>query len=302
MQSLENIRKKLLELSTRNRLISFKHSKTNCLRIVNVSPDTLAKQLIAEKELRFHPVPEPSQDELIQKGYLKKDSSGRLISLKKEPEADEWAKIIWGNLTYQVPQTIEEMVPIEKPELSIQTLLYPYELETRLRGLWQKSKSSIEETGANILYMAFGFLEWFDPADKNKKMKRLAPLFLIPVQLKKGRLNKSTSTYDYTIKYTEEEIIQNISLLEKLRVDFNLSLPDLDENLLPEQYLHEVHQEIIQKNQPEWKLHRYVTLSLFNFSKLLMYLDLSPDRWPSDYKITDHEIVSLFIEGSTESQ
>jgi len=302
MQSLENIRKKLLELSTRNRLISFKHSKTNCLRIVNVSPDTLAKQLIAEKELRFHPVPEPSQDELIQKGYLKKDSSGRLISLKKEPEADEWAKIIWGNLTYQVPQTIEEMVPIEKPELSIQTLLYPYELETRLRGLWQKSKSSIEETGANILYMAFGFLEWFDPADKNKKMKRLAPLFLIPVQLKKGRLNKSTSTYDYTIKYTEEEIIQNISLLEKLRVDFNLSLPDLDENLLPEQYLHEVHQEIIQKNQPEWKLHRYVTLSLFNFSKLLMYLDLSPDRWPSDYKITDHEIVSLFIKGSTEIQ
>jgi superfamily I DNA and/or RNA helicase/very-short-patch-repair endonuclease len=265
-------------------------------------PDTLAKYLIAEKELRFHPVPEPSQDELIQKGYFKKDRSGAFISVKKEPGADEWAGNIWGKMPYQIPQTKEEMVSIDKPELSIQTLLYPYELETRLRYLLQKSKSSIEETGANILYMAFGFLEWFDPADKHKKMKRLAPLFLIPVQLKKGRLNKSTSTYDYTIKYTEEEIIQNISLLEKLRVDFNLSLPDLAENLLPEQYLQAVQQKIIQKNQPEWKLHRYVTLSLFNFSKLLMYLDLSPDRWPSDYKITDHEIVSLFIEGSTESQ
>jgi len=85
MQSLENIRKKLLELSARNRLLSFKHSKTNCLRIINVLPDTLAKHLIAEKELRFHPVPEPSQDELIQKGYFKKDRSGAFISVKKEP-------------------------------------------------------------------------------------------------------------------------------------------------------------------------------------------------------------------------
>jgi hypothetical protein len=173
---------------------------------------------------------------------------------------------------------------------------YPYELETRLRYLWQKSKSAIEETGTNILYMAFGFLEWFDTSNKSKT--RLAPLYLIPVQLEKGRLNKSTSTYDYTLKYTEEDIIQNLSLREKLRVDFNLSLPDLDENVLPEKYLRNVQHHIIQKNQPEWKLRRYVTLSLFNFSKLMMYLDLSPEQWPSDQKITDHDVVSLFLEGS----
>ncbi|ETR70192.1 MAG: hypothetical protein OMM_03417 [Candidatus Magnetoglobus multicellularis str. Araruama] len=192
IQSLDKIRKKLLELSTRNRLINFRHTKSNCLRIVNELPDKLAKQFIAEKELRFHPIPEPSQMELIKKGYLQKNSSGKLISIKNEPSADEWAEIIFGKMPFQIPVSKDQIVAIDKPELSIQTILYPYELETRLRYLWQKSKSAIEETGINILYMAFGFLEWFDTSDKSKT--RLAPLYLIPVQLEKGRLNKSTST------------------------------------------------------------------------------------------------------------
>jgi len=299
-QSLENIRKKLLELSARNRLINFRHTKTGCLRIINELPDSLAKKLISEKELRFYPVPEPSQNELIQNKYLKMDeATDEIIALKKEPAADEWANIIWGKMPYHLPLTEEQMISMDRPERSILTLLYPNELETRLRYLWQKSKSAIEETGANILYMAFGFLEWFDAVDKTRK--RLAPLFLIPVHLTKGRLNKATSTYDYTVKYTEEDIIQNLSLREKLRVDFNLNLPDLDENTLPETYFDDVLNLIIQKNQPEWKLHRYITLSLFNFSKLLMYLDLSPHRWPLDYQIAEHDTVSLFLAGTANS-
>ena len=45
---------------------------------------------------------------------------------------------------------------------AIQTLLYPYELETRLKNLLQTAESAIQEMGANILYLIFSFLEWFD--------------------------------------------------------------------------------------------------------------------------------------------
>jgi very-short-patch-repair endonuclease len=38
-------------------------------------------------------------------------------------------------------------------------------------------------------------------------------------------------------------------------------------------------------------------LTLLNFSKLLMYLDLDPARWPEDANIVDHPVVSRFLSG-----
>ena len=68
----------------------------------------------------------------------------------------------------------------------------------------------------------------------------VAPLFLLPVRLKKGQLNREIRTYEYTPNYSGEDIIPNLSLREKLRVDFALALPDLDENTRPEAYFEAV--------------------------------------------------------------
>jgi len=309
--TLEKIRKRLIDLSVRNRLINFRHTKTGCLRIVNELTDQVAANLMNDFEIRFNHVPEPTRKDLINHGYLKYNKiTKQYEKLKNEPGAEEWSKIIWGDLTYDAPGDSYSIKQINRSNNSVQTLLFSNELETRLRYLWQKAKTSIEETGANILYLAIGFLEWIDSIDNEKKY--LAPLFLIPVRLQKLRLNKSTGTYDYTIEYTGEEIIPNLSLKEKLKSDFNLNLPDLDDknvnsddtisisdNIInPEEYFERV-LKLIKRNKPKWKLHRYITLSLFNFSKLLMYLDLSPDRWPDKNKITNHEIMSIFIDGKS---
>ena len=45
------------------------------------------------------------------------------------------------------------------------------------------------------------------------------------------------------------------SLREKLRVDFSLDLPSLDENTEPESYFSEV-REMISEKQPRWRLRR----------------------------------------------
>jgi very-short-patch-repair endonuclease/DNA polymerase III delta prime subunit len=296
-RALENLRLRLLDLTARNSLINFRHSKKASLRIIDEMPDQLVDTLLSDKEMRFTPVPEPTEWQLIDAGYIEvDDQSGEVTVLKKDPSAEEWAKYLGLETSYEVPEPSKEGVAEAKhSDNAIQTLLFPYEMENRLKGLLQTAESAIQEMGANILYLACGFLEWYESASSDKP--RFAPLFLVPVKLNKGRLNPKTRTYEYGLSYTGEDIIPNLSLREKLRIDFAMALPELDEETRPEAYLELMHQLLENNNQPRWKIRRYISLSVLNFSKLLMYLDLDPARWPEDVSIVDHPVVSRFLSG-----
>lgn len=297
--ALDNLRTRLLDLTSRNRLINFHNPKGSSLRVVDELPDTLSDMLISEKELRFIAVPEPTERELIKAGYLIRDSeTGVLSKAIESPSAEKWAKYLGISTSYDVPKQSEGAAHSKHYSLDIQTLLYPHELEARLKKLASAAQSAVQETGANILYIAFGFLEWFE--NNEDKNARLAPLYLLPVQINKGRFNSTNSTYEYTMCTTGEGIIPNLSLREKLRADFSLALPDLDEELLPEDYL-ELIESTILKSKPEWRIRRFISLGLFNFSKLLMYLDLDPKSWPEN-SLLEHKVVNGFLNGSSEEE
>ena len=292
--ALKNLRMRLLDLTARNSLINFRHSKGKSLRLINEFPNQLVEVLLSEKEVRFLPIPEPKEKELIAEGFLKFDKvSKQTVRLRKNPTAKEWAKHLGFSTDFDVPELYSNDDLNKYSYKTIQTLLYPFELEARLKTLLQNAETAIQEMGANILYMVFGFLEWYD---NNTDNSRLAPLFLVPVRLHKGRLNPKTKTYEYTLSYSGEDIIPNLSLREKLRIDFGMALPDLDENTEPEDYFKEV-LDLIKDNQPHWRICRYISLALLNFSKLLMYLDLDPARWPKDANIIEHSVVSRFLLG-----
>ncbi|MES9874191.1 MAG: DUF4011 domain-containing anti-phage protein Hhe [Candidatus Sedimenticola sp. 6PFRAG7] len=294
-KALENLRMRLLDLTARNRLINFRHTKSASLRIIDELPNQLVETLLAETEMRFAAIPEPAEDELIEAGYLQFDEEKQeLVRLRNDPAAEEWARQLGFATAYEVPDSSSDDDSDKHTDTAIQTLLYPYVLEARLKNLLQASESAIQEMGANILYLAFGFLEWYDSSSSDKS--RTAPLFLVPVRLNKGRLNPETRTYEYTLSYSGEDIIPNLSLREKLRADFAMALPDLDENTVPEDYFREV-QELLNDTQSRWRVRRYISLALLNFSKLLMYLDLDPARWPEDSNIVDHPVVSRFLSG-----
>ncbi|MFQ5597648.1 MAG: DUF4011 domain-containing protein [Nitrospiria bacterium] len=204
-KALENLRMRLLDLTARNRLINFRYTKRGGLHIIDELPDQLVETLLAETEMRFLPVPEPSRDELVQAGYIKiDDETGLEIRLRKDPSAEEWAKHLGLSTDYEMPNPSENVDDHKHRDTAIQTLFYPYELEARLKKLFQTAESAIQEMGANILYLAFGFLEWFDTGHDNA---RIAPLFLLPVRLHKGRLNQRTKTHKYTLSYSGEDII-----------------------------------------------------------------------------------------------
>ncbi len=295
--ALEKLRARLLDLTARNRLLNFRHTKTASLRIIDELPDQLWETLLGEREMRFQPVPEPTREQLLEAGYLVIDEeTGQERRVRKDPSAEEWARLRGLETGWEMPVPEAGGEPSGKHgDSAIQTLLFPYELETRLRGLRQKAETAIEESGANILYLALGFLEWTEHGDEERK--RLAPLSMLPVRLQRGRLNTATGTYEYTLSYTGEDILTNISLREKLRIDFGLALPDLDEETAPEAYLAAV-EALVRENRPAWRVRRYVTLGLLNFSKQLMYLDLDPGRWPEGQALTAHPVVSLFLSGA----
>lgn len=297
-QPLERLRARLLDLTARNRLLNFSHKGRGNIRFIDELPDQLHEMLLSEAELRFLAVPEPTHDELVAEGYIQVDQPRRQeIRLKPDPSAEEWAKVKGFHTSFELP-SIEDLgaAPREHADKAIQTLFYPYEMEARLREIRGKAETAIEETGANILYVAFGFLRWFESLDSERPHD--APLLLVPVRLTKGVLNRTTGTYEYRISYTGEDILPNLSLREKLRVDFELHLPELNDGKTPEEFFSAVKQLIAnpQNPQPRWTVCRHATLALFNFSKLLMYLDLNPDRWPIDAKITAHPIVRRFLE------
>ncbi len=289
--ALESLRQRLLDLTGRNRLLHFRHTKKGSLRIIDELPDQLTETLLAGTAMRFQAVPEPTKKKLVEARYFEIDeSTGEEKRLRDDPSAKEWAEQLNFQTSYEVPTAMTDNRHSDK---AIQTLFYPYELEARLKNIRQTAESAIQEMGTNILYLAFGFLEWFEH-DNGEPC--IAPLFLIPVRLERGRLNQDTRTYEYKIAYSEEDIMPNLSLKEKLRVDFAMALPELNENTSPEKYFEEV-LDLIQKNKPSWKLRRHITLALLNFSKLLMYLDLDPSRWPKYANILDHPIVMQLLSG-----
>ncbi len=298
ISALSNLRKRLLDLTSRNRLINFRHPRGSSLRVIDESPDQLVETLLSEAEMHFRPVPEPVQHELLEAGYIMVDEeSGNEVRLKKGPSAEDWARWTGLDTSYEVPEPLGGEPKSKHRDKAIQTMLFPHELEARLRSLRQKAESAIDETGANILYLALGFLEWFE--NDNSDNGRIAPLFLVPCRLRKGGLNQTTRTYNYILQYSGEDIISNLSLAEKLRVDFALALPELDEDTRPERYFKEV-LDLIRENRPGWRVRRYITLALLNFSQLLMYLDLAPSRWPQGSQITDHLVVKRLLAGQND--
>ena len=297
LNALDNLRNRLLDLTFRNKLISFKHNKS-CLRIIDELPDQLVETLLSGSKMKFIPISEPKRRELVEEGYIDIDPvTKKDIISKKQPTAKEWAKVKGFNTSYRVPSDYSD--DDEKhSDKNIQTVMYPFEMEATLKKVHQLAKTSINETGSNILYLSFGFLEW---KDDTQDRSAVAPLFLLPVTIDKGHLNNEKKVYEYTISHSGDEVVENLSLKEKLKNDFGLALPELKEGDKPETYFEKI-EELITDNQPEWKLERFITLGLLNFNRLLMYLDLDPENWPKGHGILDHPITSQLLGGSSNSE
>src|SRR3990172_3765623 len=181
---------------------------------------------------------------------------------------------------------------------SLRALYYPENLERYCRKLHREMKSALEETGAHMLFLVFGFLEFPEKGPADRTMT--APLISVPVTIEKGDIDRETRHYRYHISHTGEELSENLSLREKLRQDYGFDLPTFDEGEnTPNDYFSEIQRAI--QNKHRWKIKRQMTMALLSFTKMLLVRDIDPTKWPTfrnkESALADHPIVRMVFEG-----
>ncbi len=291
-QRLERLRQKLLDLSTTNRMLSFRHPRTSCLRVVDELPHQLFDVLRDGATLTFDPVPEPTPRELGAYSAPRPDQVPRAHETDTliRPDAATWARHLGININYDLPVETDSFERAERhADRKIQTLHFPDDLDSRLRKIRAAGRTAIEESGANMLYFAFGFLEW---RDQQTSRAHQAPLVMLPVELERD--SSRGGQFRTRTRWTGEELQPNLSLRKKLE-ELNIDLPTLEDDQPLEAYLTEVTRAI--RHKPDWTVRRYVTLGLFEFGKILLYLDLDPERWPTYAPISENPLVRAILGG-----
>lgn len=292
-ERLERLRTKLLDLSTTNRMLSFRHPSASCIRVVDELPEVVFESLLQGNQLTFEHVEEPSQREL-EAWHASRDQVPRANDRVefKRPDPATWARHLGIGTDYNLIVETDSFLRLDRhSDAKLQTLHYQDELDTKLRKIRAAARTAIEESGANMLYLAFGFLEW---RDQSTSKAHQAPLLLLPVELTREQVR--AGRYRTKIRWTNEELQPNLSLQKKLD-EFGVKLPDWQEDQKLETYLADVARAV--RHKTDWLVRRYTTLGLFEFGKILLYLDLDPDRWPAHTPIDGHPLVRAILEGGT---
>ncbi len=176
-----------------------------------------------------------------------------------------------------------------------QTLLLPEAMDRKLSAIRDAERISQQELGLSTLFTAFGFLEWYESADSDKPL--FSPLLLLPIQMDR---ELKQHRYQYFIQSGEGgDPVINITLRERLKRDFRIALPELDENDTPESYMQKVASAISQ--QRRWRVRRFAVIGHFSFARLVMYEDLDPERW-LEGRLNQHSILLSLLAGQERNE
>jgi hypothetical protein len=210
---------------------------------------------------------------------------------RDEEEADEAVDI--EDLLLSVDELSDGDRSARYLDQFLETRLGQEALQRRLLRLFSDARTSEEEQGFNILYLAMGFLRWFE--SDSSQILRESPLILLPVELVR---DDRRATYD--LRARDTDIVTNLPLQERLRTDFGLELPDIaeDETFAPDAYFNDIAGRI--ENRTLWSIDRDgMQLGFFSFSKLLMMRDLEPEHWPEG-AFEDHPVLGGLLGGGFE--
>ncbi len=269
-RALESARKELFELSTRSRLLHtpYKTARSGVLDIVDEQTNEVFRLLVDEgQSFTFQAAQERANAE---EGIASSELSQHPLI---EDEVDKNA------LLRRFSDT------------KLQTSLSAETLDRRLLRIFHDARTVEEEQGVNILYLALGFLKWFE--NESSQIERFAPLVLVPVNL-----DRKSARSRFSLRYTEEEITTNLSLQAKLKSEFGLDLPDLPdaEDLLPTDYFARVRKAV--SGMARWEIRPdHIVLGFFSFAKFLMYRDLDAANWPDDRPLASAGIIQPLLQG-----
>ncbi len=233
--------RKLLDIGMRNTLINMRISKS-IVPILSSSLDELEDSL----------------------------SDGSDFSIASRPSDWHLSDGINIDTLHELGQ-YEELVRSEFKNKRLRSILSETELEKSVKELYRAARTSIEENGANTLFLALGLVKWYENPRSTKP--RYAPIILVPIEM----VRKSVAQ-GYVIRLRDDEPQMNITMLEKFKQDFGIIVEGLD--VLPEDE-HGIDTRkvftIMRKavmEQKNWDVLESAFLGLFSFSQFVMWNDI----------------------------
>ncbi len=225
----------LLDTGKRNNLINFKDTKAGTVEIL--CPDIVTLFSRAEHSAVFEvydPKTEADEDEAL-------------------PVSERLTKTEYTN-TYAKKLKRNQILVYNSENKPLQAL----------KTISKRATSAIEETGVNIAYLAFGFIRWTEHEFSQTIMQ--APILLVPVSIE-----RESFTEPYRIKVTDDEMIVNPTFAFKLQSEYNVKLPEFDEEAGIEAYFAELTALFAKL---KWTISTECKLGTFSFLKINMYQDL----------------------------
>ena len=255
--------RKLLDFSLRNTLLNFRVNK-NAFQIMTANLGELEDKLSDGKDFRITEA--PSEWTLTPK-------DSKIFEIENEKDL------------------ITSIATEEFKSYRIRTFLNAVDLEKNLKGLYRAAKVSMEENGSNTLFLALGFLRWYE-TDVSEKA-RYAPLVLVPIDIVRSMKHKG-----YVIRSRQEEAQVNVTLLEYLRQDYGINISGLDP--LPEDehgidlplVYNTIRQGIMGKKR--WNIEEMAFVGLLSFGQFVMWNDI---RNRAD-ELKENKVVNSLINGA----
>ena len=254
--------RKLLDISMRNNLVNMRLG-VNVMPLLAYDLDILEDSI--QSGVRFTIVPCPLQG-------IPSPGKGQ----------------IYNSATFR-PQA-ENLVKAEYAGKHICSYLADTQLKDTLTCIAHNAKNSLEETGANSLYLALGVLKWFKT--EQSQQPRYAPLLLLPINIV-----RRSGTIGYEIRTREEEIFFNTTLIEMLGQSFDIHIPALtplptDEHGVDVKYIFAIVRDAI-RNQSHWDVMEEALIGVFSFNKYVMWNDIHSN--PEE--LENNKIIKSLMEG-----
>ena len=257
--------RKLLDLTLRNNLLNLRITRNTVQIIFNQAPK-LEDALAAGTELQILGKPNDWDNPLRNAGVYQ---------------------------TINVTDPITDLINHEFTQKRLRSYLPENELAVSLTQLYRASRLSLEENGANTLYVSLGMLKWYETTESERP--RYAPLLLMPVEI-----IKKSAQRGFIIRTREEETMMNITLLEMLRQDFGIIIGGLenlpkDETSVDVRAVFNIIRQAIMTNK-KWDVEEQIFLGIFSFSKFIMWNDIHQNT----ELLSKNKIVSSLISGKIE--
>jgi very-short-patch-repair endonuclease len=243
MTKLKQWERKLLDLTLRNTLLNFRMTKS-ALPLLHSRLGELEDALADGQE--FQLLPKPADW----------DRSARSAELFQQA-------------SHEHPLTL--LVHEEFRSKRLRVDADERQLLEKAIHLYRSAKLSLEENGANTLFLAFGLLRWYESAASEQP--RYAPIVLVPVELV-----RRTSRAGFVLRLRDEEPQVNITLLEMLRQDFGIGISGLDplprdEHGIDLAGVFATVRHVIM-NLSRWDVVETAIIGLFSFNRFVMWNDI----------------------------